>query len=369
MEELERLAKETETRYEYQRVRTPHISKGKLYEKSGHLPYYADDMFPPMELDNEKYYLKPMNCPHHHKIYAALPKSYRDLPVRLAEYGHCYRYEDSGALFGLMRVRSLCMNDAHIYCTPDQFESEFIKVIEMYQYYFDLFGIQKYKMRLSKHSKDGLGKKYVDNEQLWIQTEEQVRSALLKTDVPFVEAEDEAAFYGPKIDVQIRSAIGREFTLATNQLDFAVPSKFNLTYVDTDGTEKTPLCIHRAPLSTHERFIGFLIEHFAGAFPLRLAPRQVQIVPVAEKFLSYAKQIKQQAQEKGLRVYVDDSDDSFSKKIRTAELMKVPYTLIVGEKEVLDNTVSIRVYKTKEQYILSTDEFIHKAHQEYIQRK
>jgi threonyl-tRNA synthetase len=369
VEELERLAKETETRYEYQRVRTPHISKGKLYEKSGHLPYYADDMFPPMELDNEKYYLKPMNCPHHHKIYAALPKSYRDLPVRLAEYGHCYRYEDSGALFGLMRVRSLCMNDAHIYCTPDQFESEFIKVIEMYQYYFDLFGIQKYKMRLSKHSKDGLGKKYVDNEQLWIQTEEQVRSALLKTDVPFVEAEDEAAFYGPKIDVQIRSAIGREFTLATNQLDFAVPSKFNLTYVDTDGTEKTPLCIHRAPLSTHERFIGFLIEHFAGAFPLRLAPRQVQIVPVAEKFLSYAKQIKQQAQEKGLRVYLDDSDDSFSKKIRTAELMKVPYTLIVGEKEVLDNTVSIRVYKTKEQYILSTDEFIHKAHQEYIQRK
>ena len=191
-------------------------------------------MFPPMDMDGEKYYLKAMNCPHHHKIFGAFPKSYRDLPARYAEYGHCYRYEDSGSLFGLMRVRSLCMNDAHIYCTEEQFEEEFIKVIDMYLFYFKLFGIEKYTMRLSKHAKEGLGKKYVDNEPLWIKTEEQVRRVLEKSGVPFFEAENEAAFYGPKIDVQIRSAIGREFTLATNQLDFAVPERFNLKFIDKD---------------------------------------------------------------------------------------------------------------------------------------
>jgi len=255
VDELENFAKETEERYGYQRVRSPHIAKDKLYLRSGHLPYYEEDMFPPMELDNEKYYLKAMNCPHHHKIFWATPKSYRDLPARYAEYGHCYRYEDSGSLIWLMRVRSLCMNDAHIYCTPEQFEEEFSKVIEMYLYYFKTFGIEKYQMRLSKHSKTWLGKKYVDNEAFWIQTEDQVRKALVASWVPFVEAEDEAAFYGPKIDVQIWSVIGREFTLATNQLDFAVPEKFNLKYVDSDGQEQTPICIHRAPLSTHERMV------------------------------------------------------------------------------------------------------------------
>lgn len=244
-----------------------------------------------MEMDGEKYYLKPMNCPHHHKIFGATPKSYRDMPARYAEYGHCYRYEDSGSLMGLMRVRSLCMNDAHIYCTEEQFEEEFMKVIELYMYYFKLFGIDKYQMRLSKHSKEGLGKKYVDNEPLWIKTEERVRKVLVKSGVPFFEAENEAAFYGPKIDVQIRSAIGREFTLATNQLDFAVPERFHLKYIDKDGQEKTPLCIHRAPLSTHERFTGFLLEHFAGAFPLRLAPTQVMVIPVAEPFNAYAQDV------------------------------------------------------------------------------
>jgi threonyl-tRNA synthetase len=281
VEELEKLAKEMEHAHGYDRVRSPHITKGTLYHRSGHLPYYADSMFPPMEMDGEQYYLKPMNCPHHHKIFAAVPKSYRDLPVRYGEYGHCYRYEDSGSLFGLMRVRSLCMNDAHIYCTPEQFEEEFLDVINMYLYYFKLFGIEKYQMRLSKHSKEGLGKKYVDEPELWTKTEEEVRKVLIKANVPFVEADDEAAFYGPKIDVQIWSAIGREFTLATNQLDFAVPKRFDLAYTDKDGTAKTPLCIHRAPLSTHERFIGFLIEHYAGNFPLWLAPVQVAVVPVS----------------------------------------------------------------------------------------
>ena len=349
VETLEKLAKDTERKYGYDQVRSPHIAKEHLYLRSGHLPYYAESMFPPMEMDNEKYYLKAMNCPHHHKIYAATPKSYRDLPLRYAEYGHCYRYEDSGALFGLMRVRSLCMNDAHIYCTEEQFEEEFQKVIEMYLYYFELFGIEKYEMRLSKHSKEGLGKKYVDEPELWIQTEEQVRSALEKSKVPFVEAEDEAAFYGPKIDVQIWSAIGREFTLATNQLDFAVPARFNLTYTDKDGSEKTPICIHRAPLSTHERMIGFLIEHYAGAFPAWLAPVQCAIVPVAEAHEEYAQQIMKEIEAVGGRVELYDPSDSLGKRIRLAQTQKIPHTLVVGDKETENKTVTVREYGKKEE--------------------
>lgn len=368
VEELEALAKQKENEYGYLRVRSPHITKEALYLKSGHLPYYAEDMFPPMDLDGEKYYLKPMNCPHHHKIFDAFPKSYRDLPARYAEYGHCYRYEDSGSLMGLMRVRSLCMNDAHIYCTPEQFADEFLKVIELYVYYFKLFGIEKYQMRLSKHSTEGLGKKYVNEPELWIQTEEQVRQVMIKSGVPFVEAENEAAFYGPKIDVQIRSAIGREFTLATNQLDFAVPARFNLTYTDKDGSAKTPLCIHRAPLSTHERFIGFLIEHYAGAFPLWLAPQQIAIIPVADAFLDYAQSLNTRCKDGWLRAHIDDSSDSFSKKIRNAEIAKIPYIVIVGEKEVTDNSVSVRVYKTKEQMTMSAEQFVTDRIKEYAER-
>lgn len=360
-DEVENLAKETEERYEYKRVRTPHIAKQELYLRSGHLPYYAESMFPPMQLDGETYYLKAMNCPHHHKIYDAEPKSYRDLPIRLAEYGHCYRYEDSGSLFGLMRVRSMAMNDAHIYCTEEQFEEEFMKVVEMYKYYFDLFGVDKYQMRLSTHGKEWLGKKYVDNEELWIKTENQVRDILVKNKVPFVEVANEAAFYGPKIDVQIWSAIGREFTLATNQVDFAVPERFNLTYKDKDGIDKTPICIHRAPLSTHERFIGFLLEHFAGAFPLRLAPQQIKIVPVAEPFIDYANQIATDMKSQWIRASVDTSDDSFSKKIRNAEVEKIPYIIIVGEKEESTKTLSIREFRSKKQYEIGLTEFVDKC--------
>jgi threonyl-tRNA synthetase len=357
VDELEKLAKETEDSYWYDRVRSPHMAKWKLYHKSGHLPYYEEDMFPAMEMDGEKYYLKAMNCPHHHKIYDAVPKSYRDLPIRYAEYWHCYRNEDSWSLFGLMRVRSLCMNDAHIYCTEDQFEDEFIKVIEMYKYYFELFWIDKYEMRLSKHSKEGLGKKYIDNEELWIKTEWQVRSALEKTGVPFVEAEWEWAFYWPKIDVQIWSAIGREFTLATNQLDFAVPGRFELTYMDSDGEEKTPLCIHRAPLSTHERFIGFLLEHFAGIFPLWLAPRQVIVLPVGEKFEPYARKVEETLKSAWVRVKWDYSSDWLNKKVRNAEKMHHNYILVVWEEEETTWTVSVRNYKTKDQTSEKLEEF------------
>ena len=342
VDELEALAKETEDKADYMRVRTPHLTKGILYERSGHLDHYKESMYPAMDVDGIDYYVKPMNCPHHHKIFAAIPKSYRDLPYRLAEYGTCYRYEKSGQLFGLMRVRSMQMNDAHIYCTKEQFKEEFLNVCQMYEYYFEIFGIEKYQMRLSLHDPADLGGKYVDEPELWLETEQSVREALNEGSINFVEIPGEAAFYGPKIDVQVWSAIGREFTLATNQVDFVVPGKFNLKYVGEDGTEKTPLCIHRAPLSTHERFIGFLIEHFGGDFPLWLAPQQVVILPVSDKYLDYALQVKDCFREKGIRVKIDKRSEKIGAKIRDAELMKIPIMLIVGEKEVELKTVSVR---------------------------
>lgn len=368
VEEIEKLAKEVEYNGGYSRVRTPHITKGSLYHTSGHLPYYKESMFPPMQLDNEEYYLKPMNCPHHHLIYRSRPKSYKDLPLRLAEYGHCYRFEDSGALFGLMRVRSMCMNDAHIYCTEEQFETEFLAVIDIYKKYFEIFGIEKYVMRLSLHDKEGLGKKYVDNEPLWIKTEEAVRRAMKKSKVNFVEVPGEAAFYGPKIDVEIWSAIGREFTLATNQLDFAVPARFNLKYTDADGTEKTPLCIHRAPLSTHERLIGFLIEHFAGAFPVWLAPQQVRILPVAEPHLEYARKVEKKLLDAGVRVEVVDHSESLGKRIRNAEMMKVPYMLVIGDEEVKNESLAVRTFKTKTQESSALTAFVKKITKEIVER-
>ena len=340
--ELEKLAAETELRTGYQRVKTPHLTKEDLFLRSGHLPYYAESMYPPMELEGVKYYVKPMNCPFHHKIFASKPRSYRDLPVRLAEYGTCYRYEKSGELFGLMRVRSMQMNDAHIYCTEEQFEQEFMAVIDLYRYYFEVFAINKFVMRLSTHHRKGLGKKYIDNERLWLKTEEMVRRAMDNGGVPYVEVPDEAAFYGPKIDVQIWSAIGREFTLATNQVDFAVPARFDLVYTNREGKEETPLCIHRAPLSTHERMIGFLIEHFAGAFPVWLAPQQVRVIPITGDHNSYAAQLAQQLQAAGVRAEADLSSERMNAKIRDAQLMKTPYMLVVGDQEMANNTVSLR---------------------------
>ncbi|NCI49993.1 threonine--tRNA ligase [Sediminibacterium roseum] len=342
IEELEKLAKETETAGGYKRVVTPHIAKENLYLTSGHLPYYADSMFPPMEMDGEKYYLKAMNCPHHHKIFDAEPKSYRDLPYRLAEYGTCYRYEQSGELFGLMRVRCLHMNDAHIYCSKEQFKKEFQAVNDMYLKYFKIFGIDKYVMRLSLHDPEKLGQKYINEPELWQETEELVRNVLIETGVPFVEVKGEGAFYGPKIDVQIWSAIGREFTLATNQVDFAQPRSFNLSFTNKDNEPEIPLIIHRAPLGTHERFIGFLLEHYAGKFPVWLAPLQVKILPISDKFMEYAESIQQQLLAVGVRVEIDDRQEKIGRKIRDTEMMKVPYMLVVGEKEATENKLSIR---------------------------
>ncbi len=342
IEELEKLAKETESDGGYKRVVTPHIAKENLYITSGHLPYYADSMFPPMEMDGEKYYLKSMNCPHHHKIYDAEPKSYRDLPYRLAEYGTCYRYEQSGELFGLMRVRCLHMNDAHIYCSKEQFAQEFRAVNDMYLKYFKIFGIEKYVMRLSLHDPEKLGQKYINEPELWKETEELVRNVLIETGVPFVEAKGEGAFYGPKIDVQIWSTIGREFTLATNQVDFAQPRSFKLSFTNKDNEPEIPLIIHRAPLGTHERFIGFLLEHYAGKFPVWLAPVQVKILPISDKFQEYAQSVQKQLKRAGVRVEIDDRQEKIGRKIRDTELMKVPYMLVVGEKEMTENKLSVR---------------------------
>ena len=368
IEELEKLAKEMEEKAGYLRVRTPNLTKEDLFIRSGHLPYYAESMYPPMELEGVKYYVKPMNCPMHHKIFASKGRSYRDLPIRLAEYGTCYRYEKSGELFGLMRVRSLQMNDAHMYVTEDQFEQEFLGVIDLYLKYFELFGIEKYVMRLSLHSKAGLGKKYVDNERLWIKTEDMVRRAMMNGNVPFVEAEDEAAFYGPKIDVQIWSVIGKEFSLATNQVDFAQPARFDLKFTNKEGNEEVPLCIHRAPLSTHERMVGFLIEHYAGNFPVWLSPEQVRVIPITDGQNEYAHGILSQLRENGIRAHADISAQRMNAKIRQAQLMKVPYMLVVGDNEMKAEQVSLRVRDGSQQNNIPLDDFVARAKDRIVRR-
>jgi threonyl-tRNA synthetase len=349
IEELEKLAKETEFEAGYERVRTPHLARESMYKTSGHLPYYAESMFPPMELKeedsekpSEKIYLKAMNCPHHHKIFSAVPRSYRELPLRLAEYGTCYRYERSGELMGLMRVRSMQMNDAHIYCTADQFADEFRAVNEMYLKYFKIFGFDKFSMRFSTHSSERLGDKYVNEPNLWKQTEDMVRKVLVESGVDFDEVPDEAAFYGPKIDVQVYSISGREFTIATNQVDFAVPKRFGLEYKTRDNKLEIPLCIHRAPLGTHERFIAFLIEHYAGNFPLWLAPEQVRVLPFGEDQADFATDTVSRLRKKGVRTSIDTTSDKIGARIRRAETEKVHTILLIGKREQESNNLAVR---------------------------
>ncbi|HVY69121.1 MAG TPA: threonine--tRNA ligase [Verrucomicrobiae bacterium] len=365
IEELEKLAKETEFQAGYVRVRTPLLAKEKMYKTSGHLPLYAESMFPPMELDENRssaavesspiaqamapltrYYIKPMNCPHHHRIFAAEPRSYRALPLRLAEYGTCHRYEQSGELQGLMRVRAMQMNDAHIYCTPEQFAAEFQAVNEMYLKYFKIFGLDKYQMRFSTHDPARLGQKFVDEPELWKQTEDMVRKVLIDSNINYVEVANEAAFYGPKIDVQVWSVAGREFTIATNQVDFAVPKKFGLVYKDHDNTEKTPLCIHRAPLGTHERFIAFLIEHYAGNFPLWLAPEQVRVLTIGDDpaLVEYAKGIVTELRGRMVRAEGDYGTDKINGKILRAEESRVHTMLVIGGREKDAGNVAVRVH-------------------------
>ncbi len=366
--ELEQLSYEMEFAAGYVNVATPHITKAKLFETSGHLSLYDAGMYPPMTLSDEgddgqggaseRYYLKPMNCPHHHMVYAAQPRSYRDLPLRLSEYGTVYRYERAGTLQGITRVRGMTMNDAHIYVTPDQLKDEFIAVLDLHTRYYELFGLSDYFLRLSLWDPDDPKRKskYVDDPDNWAKTEALVTEALEEYGAHYKLGHGEAAFYGPKVDYQFRTALDKEYTLSTNQLDFAVPPRFNLTYTDNDGADKTPYCIHRAPLSTHERFIAFLIEHYGGAFPTWLAPEQVRLVPVSDKHVEYARKVKATLRADLVRCEVDDSDATMGKKIRTGATAKVPMLLIVGDQEVADESVTVRRYGIAEQRTMPASE-------------
>lgn len=357
-EELENWAKKIEKEWGYQRVTTPHITKSNLYYTSGHLPYYKEDMFPPMKLDNdEEYFLKPMNCPHHHMIYKSKQKSYRDLPLRLAEYGTCYRYEASGELFGLMRVRGLTQNDAHIYCTLEQAVDEFVKVMELHEYYYKTLGINEYHLELALRDpkkKD----KYHGDDKMWQTAEELMRKAVAKTNIKMVEQTGSAAFYGPKIDFIVHSAIGREFAVSTNQIDLYMADRFGLKYIDTEGKEQTPVIIHRAPLGSHERFIGFLIEHYGGAFPTWLNPVQVKVLPITERNTIYAETIQKQLQEADIRAEVDLRNETLSSKIRDAQKEKAAYMLIVGDKEEQAGKVAERGRSGKDYGQKDLTEFI-----------
>ncbi len=371
-DELETLAKELEFKDGYQRVSTPHLAKQSLYYKTGHLPYYADGMYPPMEIREanpegadgettikEAYALRPMNCPHHHKVFAAQPRSYRDLPLRLAEYGQVYRMEDSGAVGGLVRVRGMCMNDAHIYCTEAQIKDEFKKTIRLYQRAYGILGLDNYFLRLSRWDpEDPKGKeKYVDNPEAWAFSEKVLAEVLDEMGLDYVDGPGEAAFYGPKIDIQFRTVTGRDESVSTVQLDFSVPERMGLQYTGPDGELHTPYCIHRAPFSTHERFVAFLIEHFAGAFPTWLAPVQVQVLTVSEQYDDYANGIVERLREQMIRAELAPSNDTVPKKIREGTTRKIPNLLIVGEREAEDGTVTLRRYGHKEQHTLSLDAF------------
>ena len=342
-EQIENWAKKTEEEWGYKRVTTPNITKSGLYHTSGHLPYYKGDMYPPMKLDDseEEYFLKPMNCPHHHMIFDAQQHSYRDLPLRLAEYGTCYRYESSGELFGLMRVRGFAQNDSHIYCTEEQAVEEFVKVMKLHEYYYKTLGITDYHLELALRDPKNK-EKYHGNEEMWEKAEKLMREAVKQVDIPMVEEIGSAAFYGPKIDFIIHSKIGREFAISTNQIDLFMGERFGLKYTDKDGLEKTPVIIHRAPLGSHERFIGFLIEHFGGAFPTWLSPVQAKILPISEKHLDYAKTVLSDLRSKGIRVELDERAETLGNKIRNAQNEKVPYMLVLGDKEIESRKVAVR---------------------------
>ena len=366
-EELEKLAKETEFLGGYKRVSTPHITREELLHTSGHLPYYEESMFPPMEMEGERLFLKPMNCPHHHMIFKAEPRSYRDLPLRLAEYGTCYRYEQSGELAGLLRVRCMTMNDAHIYCTPEQAKEEFIKVMNLHKDYYKLFGLRDFWMRLSL-AEENAGK-FVDEPELWKKAEKLVTEAMDEVGIPYESVRGEAAFYGPKIDFQVTNVVGREETASTNQLELVIGKRFGLIYIASDNEEHTPIIIHRAPLGTHERFVAFLIEHYGGAFPTWLAPLQVRVIPVASAFNEYANSLNENMYSSFIRTEIDDSHDSFSKKIRSAAITKIPNLLIVGENEQANKTVTWQRYGSKERQTLAIDTFLNLIHKEILQRK
>lgn len=374
-DELENLAKELEFKAGFHRVATPHLAKEDLYNTTGHLPYYEEGMYPSMEVleqatdtdagdatqrvVKEAYRLRPMNCPHHHKIFAAEPRSYRDLPLRLAEYGQVYRFEDSGAVGGLVRVRGMSMNDAHIYCTQDQIKDEVKSVISMSRKAYDILGLDDFTIRLSRWDPlDPKGKdKYVDNPEAWAASEAMLVEVLEELEIDYKEGVGEAAFYGPKLDFQFHTVTGREESVSTVQLDFAVPERMGLKYIGSDGQEHIPFCIHRAPFSTHERFVAFLIEHYAGAFPTWLAPVQVQVLTVGEQFDTYAAEVVDGLRGLMIRAELAPSNDTLPKKIRQGTTQKIPNLLIIGEREMADGTVTLRRYGHKAQHTFAVEDF------------
>ena len=374
-QELEFLAVQEERRDGYVRVVTPEITKEALYIRSRHLEFYKEDMYSPIDIEGDNYYLKPMNCPHHHMIYLATRHSYRELPLRLAEYGHCYRYEASGGLSGLMRVRGFSQNDAHIYCRADQAKDEFVQVMRLHARYYEMMGIKEYYMRLSLPD---LSKKhnFVNEPEKWRVAGEIIRTAMQETGYPFVEAEGEAAFYGPKVDFMIKSVIGTEYAISTNQLDFMATETFGLKYIGEDGAEHPLYVIHRAPLGSHERFTAFLIEHYAGAFPVWLAPIQARIVPISERFNAYAETVRQKLFDMpvvngtaGLRIDIDVSNERMQKKIRDAQLQKIPYMLVVGEREAAEQKVAVRLRSGRDLGPMSLDSFISRIKSEAESRR
>jgi threonyl-tRNA synthetase len=365
---LEDYAKEVEARAGYQRVATPHLAKEDLYYESGHLPLYASSMYPPIELEGEsKYYLKPMNCPHHHMIYRARPRSYRELPIRFAEYGTVYRYEASGTLSGLLRVRSICQNDAHIYCTDSQLKDEVKATVRMTLDYYTKFRFHKVMMRFSKHDPNK-SDQFINNSEAWKQTEAVMQEILDELNAEYTIGEGDAAFYGPKFDFQAKTQLGREETISTTQLDFGQPSNFKLAYIDNAGMPRMPYIIHRAPLGSHERFIAFLIEHFGGAFPTWMAPTQVTIVPVNETVLDYANNVASVLRQELVRVFIDTSDNRFNKKLRSAIESKCPNTLIIGNQEKQDNSITLRRYCTPNQETMSLEAFVNRIVRSIKQR-
>jgi len=374
-QELEFLALTEERKDGYRRVATPHIAKEALYYRSRHLPYYGDGMYAPLDIDGENYRLRPMNCPHHHLIYGATRHSYRELPLRIAEYGQDYRYEASGGLSGLMRVRGFCMNDAHIYCRYDQAKDEFIRVMKLHARYYDLFDIKDYYMRLSLPDLNKLDK-FVDEPQKWLDALTVIRQAMEESGLKYVEGKGEAAFYGPKIDFMIKSAIGTEYTISTNQLDFLATQTFDLKYIGEDGADHPVYVIHRAPLGTHERFTAFLIEHYAGAFPVWLAPIQARVIPISEKVGDYAQKVLDALFQApvvngtaGLRVDIDTSNERMQKKIRDAQLQKIPYMLVVGEREAAEGKVAVRLRSGKDLGAMPLETFVARIKNEAESRR
>ncbi|MAG91596.1 threonine--tRNA ligase [Candidatus Woesearchaeota archaeon] len=367
--EIENFAIETEKKAGYQRVSTPVLAKKELFIKSGHIPYFQESMFPEMVLDDGAYYLKAMNCPYHHLIFNHKTRSYRDLPLRISEYGLCHRFELSGTLSGLLRVRMLSMNDAHIYCKKDQIEKEFGDVIKMIVDYYKTFGFENYYFRLSLWDPNNR-EKYINEPENWESTQEIIRGVLKKNNVKFEEVMGEAAFYGPKVDIQFKTVTGREESMSTIQLDFIAKKKFGLKYADKDNKENNEVyVIHRAPLSTHERFIAFLIEEYAGKFPLWLSPVQIRILSVSDKFEKYARKINEEFLKNNLRSEVDSRTESISYKVREAQAQKIPLILTVGEKEEKNGTVAVRTIDNKIHFGVKLDDFLGKVMKNIEEKK